>query len=300
MTDPNRGEPSVAPSCVDFFQSEDVSATHSERLTAGSYGLTLVRATKGAGEAYVEETAQFTINACMSGTCELVLDLGDGPRVHRDIPPQTINILPPYTSADVTAHSATTTLTAAFTLNKFQPLLDRYNLGAPTIGRFYGRATPCLQAIQLLQKIWRLAMAQDPSTAILVDATTLQLLALLSGEPDLSPIGSTHPEDTRIGRTIDYIEAYLSDALTVAKIADVACLSPGHFSRSFKATTGEPVWAYVQRRRGERAKELLLTTRLPVAEIAYACGFANQSHLTACFKQQFGTTPAQARREALL
>lgn len=299
MTDPSRGDSNVASNCADFFQSEDVNATHSERRTAGSYGLTLVRATKGAGEGYVEEMAQFTINACMFGTCELVLDLGDGPRVHRNVPPQTINILPPHTGADFTAHSATTTLTAAFALHKFQPLLDRYNLDDTTIGQFYGRAARSPQAIQLLQKIWRLAMAEDQSAALLVDATTLQLLALLSGDQDLSPIGSAPREDTRIARTVDYIEAHLGNALTVAEIASVACLSPGHFSRSFKATTGEPVWAYVQRRRCERSRELLLTTRLPIAEVAYHCGFANQSHLTACFKQQFGLTPGAARREAL-
>ena len=103
--------------------------------------------------------------------------------------------------------------------------------------------------------------------------------------------------DPRIGRMIDHIEAHLGEALTVAEIAAVACLGTGHFSLSFKATTGQPVWAYVQRRRCERAKELPLTTQLPVAEIAYRCGFASQSHLTACFKQQFDVTPAQARRE---
>ncbi|WP_420346509.1 helix-turn-helix domain-containing protein [Pelagibius sp.] len=148
------------------------------------------------------------------------------------------------------------------------------------------------------------AHRSKPLDTLYVEGVSLALRAALAGA--YIPHGKELPKmlglsmnDPRIGRTIDYIEAHLGEAMTVAEIAAVACLSAGHFSRSFKATTGQPVWAYVQRRRGERAKELLLTTQLPVAEIAYRCGFANQSHLTACFKQQFDVTPAQARRELL-
>ncbi|MFQ6548600.1 helix-turn-helix domain-containing protein [Aestuariibius sp. 2305UL40-4] len=101
--------------------------------------------------------------------------------------------------------------------------------------------------------------------------------------------------DHRIARSVDYIETHYGDALTIAELAGVACLSPGHFSRTFKTAMGVPVWAYVTRRRCERAKEMLLTTSVSIAEIAYRCGFANQGHLTRCFKEAFGGTPAAAR-----
>ena len=106
--------------------------------------------------------------------------------------------------------------------------------------------------------------------------------------------------DTRIARAIDYAEAHLGDALTVAQLAAVATLSEGHFSRAFKAITGESVWTYVQRRRAERARDMLETTDLPIARIAHACGFANQGHLTSYFRQHFGTTPGAVRRERQL
>ena len=100
----------------------------------------------------------------------------------------------------------------------------------------------------------------------------------------------------RIARVLDYIEAHFGESLTVAELAEVACLSPGHFCRMFKASIGDPVWTYVQRRRCERAKEMLLTTRSTLSEIAYACGFAHQGHFNECFKKQFGVTPGQARK----
>ena len=105
--------------------------------------------------------------------------------------------------------------------------------------------------------------------------------------------------DARIARAIEYAEAHLGEALTVAEIAGVACLSAGQFSRTFKATVGEPVWVYVQRRRGERAMQMLRRTDLPIAEIAYRCGFGSQAHFTICFKRQFGATPGAVRKRAI-
>lgn len=102
--------------------------------------------------------------------------------------------------------------------------------------------------------------------------------------------------DSRIARVLEYIDTHIGEALNVAQLAEVAFLSAGHFSRRFKAELGISVWAYVTRRRCERAREMLLTTRLPVAEIAYRCGFAHQGHLTRCFGEQFGMTPKDARQ----
>ena len=284
------------PNCVDFFQSEDAQSNRSERVTAGSYGLTLVRASKGPAAARIEGMALFTINACLSGTCELMFDLGDGRQVQRNVPPGTVNIVPPHTSFDVSARSATTSLTAAFAMPALQSLFSRYRLGPDAVGHYYGYAIASQEAIALLEAIWNLARREGPAADLMVDAATLQLFAILSSDPDLSPLGASQPEDARVARVIDYLEAHVHEDVTVGTLAEVACLSPGHFSRVFKATTGEAVWAYVRRRRGEKAMDLLRSTRMSVAEIAYACGFANHSHLTACFKRQFGVTPTALRR----
>ena len=104
--------------------------------------------------------------------------------------------------------------------------------------------------------------------------------------------------DARLTRVIDYIETHYGAPLAVADLAAIAAMSPSHFAKSFKATTGEPVWSYVQRRRCERAREQLMSSRESIAQIAYACGFANQGHLTSVFKKAFGVTPGAMRHEA--
>jgi AraC family transcriptional regulator len=98
-------------------------------------------------------------------------------------------------------------------------------------------------------------------------------------------------------RVRDYIEAHLDDDLSLTVLADVACLSPHHFSRSFKQAAGVGPARYVMGRRLERAKTLLRRTREPLAVIAQDTGFADQSHLTHMFRREIGVTPGRFRAE---
>ena len=93
----------------------------------------------------------------------------------------------------------------------------------------------------------------------------------------------------------DYVEAHLNDGLSLTILADIACLSPYHFSRSFKQATGVGPQHYVIQRRLERAKRLLRQTHQPLALIAQEAGFADQSHLTSIFRREIGTTPGRFR-----
>ena len=185
-----------------------------------------------------------------------------------------------------------------------------------TFAELSNREPDCLEVFHVMNQLdpstphfarWVLKeAAAGPLPRLTVDtmirmwATTLVTrFSNASGQPPVTQTVARQPrpEDVRVARVIDYIEAHLGEPLSVAELASVACLSAGYFSRSFRATTGEALWAYVRRRRGERAMEMLRTTRLSIAEIAYACGFANQGHFTECFKRQFAMTPGAVRRD---
>ena len=94
---------------------------------------------------------------------------------------------------------------------------------------------------------------------------------------------------------IDYIGDNLEKDLTLAEMAGVARMSPYHFSRLFKESTGLTPHRYVIDRRVQRAKELLCGSALPIAEIALTCGFANQGHLNRHFKRLLGVSPKALR-----
>lgn len=102
----------------------------------------------------------------------------------------------------------------------------------------------------------------------------------------------------RLQRVLDHIEANLGEELGLAELAAVACISPFHLSRSFKAALGIGPQRYVMRRRVERAKALLAQTALPLVAIAQELGFSDQSHFTNVFRREAGTTPARFRAAA--
>jgi AraC family transcriptional regulator len=113
------------------------------------------------------------------------------------------------------------------------------------------------------------------------------------GNLPLPTSGGLSPE--RLQRVRDYVEAHLDDDLSLTVLAEIACLSPYHFSRSFKRATGLGPQRYVIQRRVERAKYLLRQTHQPLALIAQEAGFTDQSHLTAMFRSEMGLTPGRFR-----
>jgi AraC family transcriptional regulator len=110
-----------------------------------------------------------------------------------------------------------------------------------------------------------------------------------------APIGGL--TRAQVERAIDYMETNLSEPLSLADVANASGLSPSHFARRFKSATGAPPHQYLMAMRVERAKRLLMQ-REPIAEIALACGFTHQEHLTRIFRRLTGATPASFRRAA--
>ena len=97
-------------------------------------------------------------------------------------------------------------------------------------------------------------------------------------------------------RVRDYIDTYLTQPLTLGELADVAALSEYHFSRMFRLSFGRAPHAWVAEQRLARARELLRTTALPLAQIAADCGYANAGHFSHRFRDAHGTTPNTYRR----
>ncbi|WP_269713821.1 helix-turn-helix domain-containing protein [Caulobacter sp. NIBR2454] len=93
-----------------------------------------------------------------------------------------------------------------------------------------------------------------------------------------------------------FIEENLDSTISVENMAGLVRLSAGHFGRAFKDSFGETPHSYVMRRRVERAKRLMLSTREPLSQIAIACGFADQAHFSNLFRKQVGATPNAWRR----
>ena len=96
-------------------------------------------------------------------------------------------------------------------------------------------------------------------------------------------------------KVINYINDHLAEDLHLTQLAALIPMSPHYFSSLFKQSVGLSPHQYVIRSRVERARKLLLSEQLSIAEIACLVGFANQSHLNRHFKRWFGMTPKAIR-----
>src|SRR6266481_8109864 len=92
----------------------------------------------------------------------------------------------------------------------------------------------------------------------------------------------------KLVRAVEYIQDQLDTDLTVSRIAQAVYMSPDHFTRLFKQSTGQSPYQYVVEARVRKAKELLTTGKFTISEAAFQVGLADQSHLTRQFKRVFG------------
>ncbi|MBD0271876.1 MAG: helix-turn-helix domain-containing protein, partial [Acetobacteraceae bacterium] len=147
-----------------------------------------------------------------------------------------------------------------------------------------------------------LELESGPADRLLVDGLSMALAAQLTRRcasvwKPQDPDGRGLSRE-RLRRVLDHIEAHLGEELSLAELATVACLSPFHFSRCFKQSMGVGPQRYVLGRRVERAREMIRRTDEPLAAIAHALGFADQSHFTHVFRRETGATPSRFRAAA--
>lgn len=111
----------------------------------------------------------------------------------------------------------------------------------------------------------------------------------ISQPPDGLPKG-------KLRLIVDYIHAHLDQNLGLLELAQLVHMSQAHFTRQFKQATGVAPYQYLIQCRLERAKALLVTTELNIAEIAQDTGFSSHSHLSRLFHQHLSITPQNYRQ----
>ena len=99
----------------------------------------------------------------------------------------------------------------------------------------------------------------------------------------------------RLRRVTQYIQDNLHQELRLAELSALVHMSPYHFARLFKQSTGASPHRFLVRRRIEQAAALLAAQPLPIGEIARSVGFRTPSHFTTTFRRVTGITPTAYR-----
>jgi AraC-like DNA-binding protein len=127
-------------------------------------------------------------------------------------------------------------------------------------------------------------------------AVQLQRVHGLPGTPVSERHGGLPPFLVR--RVREYVGAHLARPIRLPRLAALAGLSPFHFARAFKVSTGLSPHAYVLHQRVLEAKRLLSFTTLSIADIARRTGFSSSAQLSSRFRAATGTTPSAFRNLA--
>lgn len=97
-------------------------------------------------------------------------------------------------------------------------------------------------------------------------------------------------------RITDYVEEHLSEELGLVQLAELVGLTPWHFCRAFKRSTGLPPHRFLIQARVERAKRLLSADRsISVTEVALEAGFGGSTQLARAFRTTVGLSPREYR-----
>jgi len=145
-------------------------------------------------------------------------------------------------------------------------------------------------------------LAAHPAPARPANDTGSAPLRLLPGVPAASrPPESRDGYQSRLApwqlkRVTEFINANLAETLQLSDLAALSGLSPSHFGRAFKGSTGLPPHRWHLNRRIEQARAMLADAGASLADVACATGFADQSHFTRVFSRTVGTSPGAWRR----
>ena len=103
-------------------------------------------------------------------------------------------------------------------------------------------------------------------------------------------------QNAKVISIIEFMEANISEPLSLVEIADYVGLSRRQIERLFQSQMGRSPARYYLEVRLDRARHLLRQSTIPVVDVAIACGFVSASHFSKCYREMYGKSPLQERQ----
>lgn len=208
-----------------------------------------------------------------------------------------IAVIPPGQAYRVSCDQAENTLVLQLAADFFDAQVRAaLDMPAPRVVARYAAFDPFIREVgEALQE--RLQRAQPPSPAYVQSLAGVIAVHLArhygsAAAADTSPVGL--PQH-KLKRVRAYVAQHIDEVLHVDRLAAEAKLSPFHFARMFKLSTGQTPHLYVLMQRVERAKALLSDSEAALIDVAAHTGFRTQGHFTGVFRRYTGLTPRAFR-----
>ncbi|WP_420349518.1 helix-turn-helix domain-containing protein [Pelagibius sp.] len=272
-----------------------------EKRSVGQRPLRMLRTAQPPGDFSDPAQPDLILYKILRSEGHTVRDLGAG-RIRRRFRNGDFDLQGPGVANEIIAEGHHEVIDFILPIEAVREVLDDRRPGfSGDFGRLH--AEPFRDAFleQLCMKLWRESEAGNPNGNLFVEGALVSMIAILSSLSERKSAAENETVSAMPSRTLqaidDFIEVNLGKNLSNTDLSDLARLPQLRFARAFKAATGQTPHQYVLARRIARAQELLAAGDMPIVEIAYACGFASQSHMTDVFRQKLSVTPGRYRKE---
>jgi AraC family transcriptional regulator len=146
---------------------------------------------------------------------------------------------------------------------------------------------------QVASRIFAEFRARDGVSPLMIEGLALEFAAGVARTASLTTAGRA---PLWLGVVVDYLHARAAEDVQLDDVARMAGVHPAHLNRVFRTRQGCSVGEYVRRLRIDRAARELVESPRPIAAIAAALGFADQSHFSRVFARVTGLTPGRYRK----
>ncbi|MFZ5558484.1 MAG: helix-turn-helix domain-containing protein [Pseudomonadota bacterium] len=265
---------------------------------AGSVG-EMLEVAQPPGDFSDPPTSDFCVIRAVSNGIHQSADLGGG-RFEGRSRSGDLFVVAPATATDILVHNDHVIRVFAFAADALRAHIEQLRPGTSPFdfGRLHAGAFRNPLVLGLLDRLWDASDSGDPTGRLFAEGAALAIVAELARQSqDWAEPRAGGLTPWQIKRADAVIRDRIADDLPLVELAAEVRLSPYHFARAFKVSTGLPPHRYQMTLRVERAKELLTGTRQSVTEIAHACGFASSQHMATVFRRAVGATPTEYRRQ---
>ena len=152
---------------------------------------------------------------------------------------------------------------------------------------------------KIMKEMHKECLSDERGYEIVVKSDLYRLLVILLrhekfNDGEITPKNSENLKN--IEKAIQYINSNLSKKFTLDELAEISCFSRTYFSALFKELNGVSPWEYINIKRIEKAKIMLIEGNETILYIANECGFGNLSNFNRIFKKITGKKPSDYRK----
>ena len=244
-----------------------------------------------------EANANALLVTAASGPVDITYRI-DGRVVSRHLQEKGIFFLPPRRDCEVTLNTPLDSIHVYLRPELFSGSEGKAQNSDFGLLPLLGEPEPLTS--NLLAVVEEMVREGDTSCSLLADSIAHAIanrLVVLNARERKAPCAVERQLSPRSVRSVrDFVEANISDCITLDDLAAICGVSPGYFMRVFKSSLGVSPHRYLVGVRIHHAKRLLTDTSIGLAEVARQCGFAHQQHFTNTFRRMTGLSPGAYRR----